>query len=357
MRTVLLLETLVLVSAAADSKQLNPRRSRTWGRSPPCPACCETTHQSGKPGQSQGGQCSGTQHLNREGDQTLEQSLFSETSHFHTFKPRHLSESTLMTQRTSDSPETVGTFWWNVGVRMPSFFRGLLFQFSKESFRYTCPIWIGILLLGAVYLLQPSLNPATRYWVVQLLSDTLSASESQIYLLNDPRYHQVVKEWDRLKLLNLACAKVKLQDKLGLPFEAITIQHIHSNCNIYIQFRSLEVDIHDVRTVSALAEGLPRSLYGKEPPVPWYYLSVFVVLAKCLPAIESLLAKCLPTYFTSQEQHGGWDRYELKITSHLEGDRSQVLLDWLANVSLLKNLVSLDLRGAHTNSPKEKSPS
>ncbi|KAK3281462.1 hypothetical protein CYMTET_10745 [Cymbomonas tetramitiformis] len=201
---------------------------------------------------------------------------------------------------------------------MPSFFRGLLFQFSKESFRYTCPICIELLLL--VPIVQPE--------------------ESHIYLLDDPRYHQVVEECDRCG--NLANATVKLQDKLGLPFEAITIQHIHSK-----QFRSLEVDIHDVRTVSALVEGLPRSLYGKEPPVPWYHMTVFVVFAKVVFVyIESSLAKCLPTYFTTQEQHGGWDKYELKITSHLREARySLVLLDWLANVSLLKNLVSLDLSG------------
>eukprot|EP00854_Cymbomonas_tetramitiformis_P002681 gene2681-3455_t len=395
---------------------------------------------------------------------------------------------------------------------MPSFFRGLLFQFSKESFRYTCPIWIGILLLGAVYLRQPSLNEATRYAVVQFLSDTLSVSvlttlfqaasctytadeghldaaptiicwtalhlwyfvpcmlvlipyyffsilgrmniqasqtvilvapwffacksqlkvlvalltanfghsrplvllppllvvnvalmigalcrdpynvalltlvervgimiatwsvmvallpyvgvdmssvirlgmlmvgyllscfyglqvilndrkapphasgstsiahaeESEI-LIDDPHYHQVVEECDRCG--NLANATVKLQDKLNLPFEPITIQHIHSK-----QFRSLEV---------VLAK----------------------VVSGVLIYIESLLAKGLPTYFMSQEQHGGWDKYELKLTSHLrEARNSQVLLDWLVEVSLLKNLVGLDLSGARAKAGKEMSP-
>ncbi|KAK3282843.1 hypothetical protein CYMTET_9439 [Cymbomonas tetramitiformis] len=444
--------------------------------------------------------------------------------------------------KTSDSPETVGVFWWNVGHGMPSFFRGLLFQFSKESFRYTCSMWIVILLLGAVYLQQPSLNEVTRYTVVQLLSDTLSgpilttlfkatsctytadgayldaaptiicwtavhlwyfvpcmivlipyyffsilsrmniqtsqtvilvdpwffafksqlkvlaalltanfghsrplvllppllvvnvalmigafcrdpynvalltlvervgmmiatwsvmvallpyvgvdmssvirlgmlmvgyllscfygrqvilndrkapphasgstsiahAEESEI-LIDDPHYHQVVEECGRIPTGIAAFATVKLQDRLNLPFESITIQHIHSK-----QFRSLEVHIRNVRTVSGLAEGLPRSLYGKEPPVPWY-LTWQVVLAKVVSCFESLFAKSLPTYFTSQEQHGSWDKYELKITSHLrEAQNSQVLVDWLVNASLLKNLVSLDLSGNEIGSEGAK---
>ncbi|KAK3271197.1 hypothetical protein CYMTET_20443 [Cymbomonas tetramitiformis] len=75
---------------------------------------------------------------------------------------------------TEDSPETVGAFWWGVGNNLPLFFRGLLFEFTKESFRYTCPAMLALLVLGGCYVLNPSLDSVTKYTVIQLLTDMLS---------------------------------------------------------------------------------------------------------------------------------------------------------------------------------------
>eukprot|EP00854_Cymbomonas_tetramitiformis_P003544 gene3544-4466_t len=75
------------------------------------------------------------------------------------------------------SKKTVGTVVWHIGHWLPAIGKAFLFEFSRESFRYTFPAVFATCVIGFVILFKTQgMGASTRLFIIQLFSDTLSVN-------------------------------------------------------------------------------------------------------------------------------------------------------------------------------------